>query len=39
MKKEVYVIPESEVIIVKMEAGFAISPEEGSTEPGTGEDY
>ena len=39
MKKEEYVIPESEVLIIKMEAGIATSPELGGNEPTTGDDY
>lgn len=39
MKKEEYVMPESAVIIINMETGFATSPGDGSNEPGTGDDY
>lgn len=39
MKKEEYVMPESAVIIVNMETGFATSPGDGSNEPGTGEEF
>lgn len=39
MKKEEYVIPESEVIIIMMETGFATSPGDGGNEPGTGEEF
>lgn len=39
MRKDEYVIPECEVIIIKMEAGIATSPELGGNESTTGDDY